>query len=261
MPADMAMHQPGPRVIGLEPDHKIPGGRQHGHVSPRGIRQRETNRRVGVGSRALSQDVEIMAMEMDRVGYGLRGGNDEVDHLVCCIEFDNVGGGGEVCAAFEDLEESWVIPFDGERGCRHIPLEQVVRFSNCDCFSILDDVASGIKCKVGDEISHVFIIAAVGISVSRRIRLGSVSRIVFHYASDVVGVVVVAAGNLGDGSDPVISSCLVGIDDNIVALAHADAEDSGVVGNNWDKINCHDGEAVAINHKFPLRPEVSMLSS
>lgn len=74
------------------------------------------------------------------------------------------------------------------------------------------------------------------------------------YTFDVVGVGVTAAEGVGDSTEPEVGGHVahVGCDDDVVALAHSDAELFGGVRDNWDEIVCDDLEGVVIDHEVEV---------
>ena len=62
MPTDVAMHEPSTRVVGLESNDQVSRRRQHDDISSGWVGQGECDGGSGVCARALSQDIEIMAV-------------------------------------------------------------------------------------------------------------------------------------------------------------------------------------------------------
>lgn len=81
--------------------------------------------------------------------------------------------------------------------------------------------------------------------------VGGGSRIVADDALDVERVLVLTAGELGDGAEPVVAGALGGADYNVVALADADGDGSGVVRVHGDEVGRDDLQGVVINHELP----------
>lgn len=128
MPDDMAMHQPGARVVALEPYHRVTRGRpgstgadEHGRVAADGVVEVEGRDEGGVpGGRALAQDGHVVPVEMHRVGGEELVLDDEVVPFVGFGEVDGVadeggvGGGGAGAGFGEGLERGLrVVDADG----------------------------------------------------------------------------------------------------------------------------------------------------
>lgn len=126
MPPDMAMHQPRPGVIGLERKDQVPGRGQHGGVSAGRVRRVQRRRRGGIGARALGEDEEVVAVQVDGVGHGLVGLDDEVGPFVGVGELDDGVGGVEGGGVVEDLLEGGVGPGNHHRGGVEVPAEEIV---------------------------------------------------------------------------------------------------------------------------------------
>ena len=85
-----------------------------------------------------------MAVEMDWVGNGLCGFDDEVVPFICGVHLYDVGRGRESRAVLVDLEESGVCPFDDEGGGCHVPFEDVVGAADSYCLSRLSGLISSV---------------------------------------------------------------------------------------------------------------------
>lgn len=252
MPADVAVHEPGTRVVGLEGHDEVAGGGKHSSISSGRVGGVEGDG-AGVGAGALSQDEEVVTVKVDGVRDGQSGLDDEVDPLVCLGELDNSIIGLPAGGAVDDLEERRVGPVDEHGGAVEVPLEETS--------GVLAD-GGGLEVvpvgvidrlgEVGDEVVGL-IVARVGVVVGRG-GGGADGAGVGDDTLDVVGAVVVRAGSLGDGAHPEVVGGvgLVGSDDDVVALAHAHVEDGGGVGRDGDKVGSDDSHGVVVNHELPV---------
>jgi hypothetical protein len=75
---DMAVHEPGARVVGFEGKHEVARAGEGGGIPTNGVVCFERGDVAGPVACALSEDVEIMAVKMDRVRdwRGIWGGLD-----------------------------------------------------------------------------------------------------------------------------------------------------------------------------------------
>ena len=91
MPSNVAVHEPCTWVIGLERDDEVSRRWKHGSVSTRRIVGSQSDSGRIVGSRALSNDEEIVTVEMNWVRNCLCGLDDEVNPFICGRKLNNVG--------------------------------------------------------------------------------------------------------------------------------------------------------------------------
>lgn len=81
MPADMAVHQPGSRVVRDEAKHEISGRRHIGHVAAWRVDEIELLINVLLVL-AGAEYVKVVTVQMDRVRHGDGRLDDDVDPLV-----------------------------------------------------------------------------------------------------------------------------------------------------------------------------------
>ena len=65
MPGDMAMQQPGARIVGFEGDNEVAACRQKGDVSAGWIVEVQVGETGPVGCFGLFEDGEVVAVEVD----------------------------------------------------------------------------------------------------------------------------------------------------------------------------------------------------
>lgn len=243
VPANVAVHQPDARVVRLPGQDEVAAGREHGHVAADGVVQ--VQRHVGrrVGPRALRQDEEVVAVKVNpersryvsfslnkfrclfsqylRVSDCERGLNDNVEPLVGRGEVDDGVVVLESVGAIQDLHEGGVGPVGEQRRGVECPLEESTIQSNGGILGNLELDVTDCLGDVWDQVIGLVIttVGAIVVAGSSGLR-GSVAD-VRHYAENVIGVVIVRAGRLGNGAHPklVRHISLVGSDEDVVALA------------------------------------------
>ncbi len=115
----------------------------------------------------------------------------------------------------------------------------------------------------GSEFVVGFVVAGVGVAgcgVDGCWESGGAG-VVADYAERVVPDVVVAAGTLPDGTEPVVSGRSVGFDDDVVALAHGDDDVVGGVRDQRDEVHADDGQLVAVDGEAEVRVETRVYDS
>jgi len=78
---DVAVHQPRSGIVSFESDDKVARCWQHRGVAARRVVKLESNI-IGVLSGTLSDDEEVMAVQMDGMGYSDVGADNYVDEFV-----------------------------------------------------------------------------------------------------------------------------------------------------------------------------------
>lgn len=73
-------------------------------------------------------------------------------------------------------------------------------------------------------------------------------------ALDIVGVVVVRAGRLRNSTEPEVrrNGSLISGDNNVVALAHGNVQNRGLVRLDWDEVHGDDSERMVIDHELEV---------
>ncbi|TKW55332.1 hypothetical protein CTA1_12764 [Colletotrichum tanaceti] len=252
VPADVAVHQPGARVVRVPGHDEVAGGRQHGGVAAGRVVRLE--RHVArVGPLALGEDPEVVAVQVDGVRDGEGGLDDEVDPLVGLVELDDGLLLLPGLVAVDDGLEGRVAPVDEHAGAVEVPLEEagLVLADGAGLELVPVGGRDGLG-HVGDEVVRL-VVAAVLVEVAgggRDVDGAGVG----DDAPDVVDSGVVGAGRLGDGADPegVGGGGLVGVDDDVVALAHGDVEHGGLVGDDGDEVGGDDLHGVVVDGELPV---------
>lgn len=194
-----------------------------------------------------------MAVEMDRVGYGERGLDHQISPNIRVRQLQYCVGCLVCCVAGEDLLEGRVLPFDDHGGAVQVPTEQAVRVES---YARSFDVGTrfgfdGLADVRNQIIGLVVATIIIGIGGSGRCR-GRVA--VVDDTANVVRVVVIRASRLRNGAQPKIVSniSLIGGDDNVVSLAHADIEYCRLVGCDRHKVRSNDLHGVIVDHELEM---------
>ena len=232
----MTMHQPRPRVICNKRQHQIPIRRQHRYISPRGIHV--VQRLVRENTSARSENIEVMAVQMDGMRNRWRDGGHSLDDP----EGPGIGFGkrDEVHVrrvggiARLNVLKGRLVPIHCYGGEVEVPLEE------CLLLGVLYDgeahietrlfgnggVLGNIELHVGDELGVV--VAARCASrvnvVACCIRGCGIGGTGVGEDGHCIGVLVAGASCFRHHMEPVAVDCLVGVDDNIIALSNADEE-------------------------------------
>lgn len=130
--ANVAVQQPGARVVRLEANDEVACARQDGRVSSQRVIRVELGDARQVNAGSLGEDEEVVAVQVDWMGDGQQAVYDEVE--------DNVGVGQlndsvvplECRLPVEDLRECRVPPVDFRRGAVQRPRVKVVLQSESD---------------------------------------------------------------------------------------------------------------------------------
>jgi len=109
----------------------------------------------------------------------------------------------------------------------------------------------------GDELFVGFVDAFVCVFAADGVR-GAGEAVVVHNAFDIARVVELGASLLVVGTHPVVARFLIGLDEDVVALADVDVEDVGLVRDDRNKVGGDDGELVAIDVELEGRLDGSV---
>lgn len=116
-------------------------------------------------------------------------------------------------------------------------------------------VLGGIELDVGHQVGRL-VVAVVTVREARGCGVGHVDALVVEDTGDVHRVLVGARARAhGDGAQPVVARVLVGLDNDVVALADADAEGVGGEGLDGYQVRGDDGEVVVVNGEAKVRVE------
>lgn len=103
------------------------------------------------------------------------------------------------------------------------------------------------------KVRAILIDASIGVVISACAgRIGG--RAVVNDALDIVGVVVVRAGRLRNSTEPEVrrNGSLISGDNNVVALAHGNVQNRGLVGLDGDEVHGDDSERMVIDHELEV---------
>ncbi len=168
----------------------------------------------------MGEDEKVISVEVD----GMRDGKCRLYHDVCPFisvgKFNNCVGGVENGDVVGELQKGRLSPVNHHGGAVQEPAEDVVGSADSDGFEdgrgfVVDGFGN-----YGDEVGGRFVFTTVGVRKAGRGRGGRGGAVV-NDATDVVGAVVLGAGNLGDGTHPEVGGDrgLIGSYDDVVALA------------------------------------------
>jgi len=147
-------------------------------------------------------------------------------------ELDQVLRGWPAVVALHDIRHDRLIPHDMQRGCVHAPCDDVLvvrrdtRNQDLDVQSLAlcDKCCRAADC-VGNPGCERAGLDTTSVGVSCRCWCGHFDAVVGEDGKSSIRVEVgVRAAGLYLGAEPVISGCLVGVDDDFVALANVDHE-------------------------------------
>lgn len=257
------MHEPRAGVVRLERHDHVPVQGHRGDISSWWVRECQVHR-VVERAESLRDDKVVVAVEVHGVGsVAVRNVlNPKVHPLVRHAERDGVVVGEPLLRRVARVGPRRVVLVDhqvGGRGevdpdVRAVEGEQEPG-GHGDEAIVQVQKGNGVwgrdvQAHVRDEFVVRFVLAlraVLGGWVGCRGQGGGVCASVAYDAERVVPCVVVAAGTLPDGSEPIVVRGCVGFDDHVVPLAHGDDETIGCVGFEGDKIHGDDRQVVAVN--------------
>lgn len=159
MPSDMTMHEPDTGVICLKSQHNVSSSGHKRRITTGRVVQQQRGAWI-ISSTSLSQDEEIVTVQMERVGQWNWRLDDNVNPLfgLCERNEECTAIGGET-GVLHDGEKSGVVVL-GHEGCAaDIPFEELSFIAlDGDAESAFSDVggANGHGC-YWDEAGHGFI--------------------------------------------------------------------------------------------------------
>lgn len=252
VPRNVAVHDPGARVVGVPGKRSPAVGRQHSDVATRGVDQRQIGRCFVVGAGAGAENPEVVAVEVDRVCLAKVGVDDHEHPLVGVGEGPDVLGAVKGRVTVGDGLDSRVVPLGDEGDGVHSPLDLGTEAERGSLIVLLSS-HTDVDGKVGNKVGGVFVKAGVLEVVGGGGGVLSGSGVVADNSEDVVNVVIVRAGFLGDRTQPEVTSGLGSGDDNIITLAHTNANGSGVVRDNGDEVAGDDLKRVVVDGEAEVR--------
>lgn len=270
MGGDVTVHQPGAGIVGLEGHDHVTVQRHGGDVTPRRVREGQVHC-VVQGAEALGDDKVVVPVEVHGVGTVAVGDvlDAKVDPLVRHAQGDGVVVGEAFLRGVARVGPGGVVVVDHQvrRGREVDPDVGAVereqepgRHGDKSVVQVQErnGVRGGhVQGHVRDELVVGLVLAVEGVVGGRVGRRGQRRGVgdagVAHDTQRVVPRVVVAAGSLPDGSEPIVVRGCIGFDDDVVPLAHGDDETVGRVGLEGHKIHGDDRQAVAVNGEAEVR--------
>lgn len=251
VPCNVAVHEPCTGVVGVEGQGEVSVGGQHRDVTAGRVDGGEGGSGLIVGARSGAKHPEVVAVEMDRVCLGEVGVDDDVHPLVG-VKLPNVLGICPGIVALGDGHDGGVVPLGHKRNIVHGPLDAGTN-TETGLLIVLVGLGANLKSQVRHQVRGVLIVARVLEVVGRGGGIVSRRAIVANNTQDVVDVVIVRAGFLRDSTHPEVSSRLGSSDNNVVSLAHANADISGVVGDDRDEVRRDDLHGVVVDSEAEVR--------
>lgn len=194
-----------------------------------------------------------MAVKVQRVRGAQAGLDDPVDPLVGVGQLVHVLLGGPRVVVLVDLQQRGVVPLVDEGGVAHGPVEAARGGGHGDG-EVGRDVGQvgGVDLDVGHQVCLVDALVDCRVVICLG---GGVCRgraIVADDALDVAWVVVVGAGCLSNGAQPVVVRCGVGSHDDVVPLANGNVHDIGSVRVDRNEVAGDDFHGVVVNGEFEM---------
>lgn len=272
----MAVDEPCSGVVKLERDGEVAVTRESSNVTTRGVRQVEQRGVAMEHAGVLGEHEEVVAVEMDGVVDGKASVifYDENNKLRSRdtggpVHVDDVVVEGEGGLAVHHSHECGVLPVNLETAAVEGPLEPGAagRKAHTLCGNLVDD--THVQGQMRNQIRHGLVSTALGLGDGADSgRVGSARAVVAHDSSNTVWVEVVAAGSVPLCTQPVVSRSCIGLDNYIVALAHANAHGFCSIGDERNEIVANDGEIVVVDGELEVgvgsrvhNPETVLLAS
>lgn len=254
------MDEPCTRVVKLEGDGEVAVTRESSDVTTRRVNHVQGGGVAVPHSSILAEDEEVVAVQVDGVpdteaGVVLNDKDDELgsSDTGSTLHNDDVVVGREVRLAVHHSGEGRVLPVNLQTAAVEGPLEPVAASGKVQALG--SDFVDGadIHSQVRNEIRYGLV--STGLSLGDGAGgggVGSAGAIVANDTGDTIGVGVVAAGGVPLCAQPVVARVSVGLDNDIVTLAHANSDGIGGVGGESNKIVTNDGEVVAVNGELEV---------
>lgn len=260
MPSDVAVDEPCTGVVKLEGDGKVAVAGEGSNVTARRVDHVQGGGVAVPHASILAEDEEVVAVQVDGVpdteaGVVLNDKDDELGSgdIGSAVDNDDVVVGREVGLAVLNAGEGRVLPVNLQTAAVEGPLEPGAAGGKVQALG--GDLVDGadIQRQVRNQISHGLV--STGLSLGDAAGgggVGSAGAIVANNTGDTIGVGVVAAGGVPLCAQPVVSSLSVGLDNDIITLAHANLDGIGGVGDESNKIVANNSEAVAVNGELEV---------
>lgn len=260
VPSDVAVDEPCTGVVQLEGDGEVAVTREGSDVTTRRVDHVQGGDVAGPHAGVLAEDEEVVAVQVDGVVDAEAGVvlNDEDDELGRgdigrALHDDDVVVGREVGLVVHDAGQGGVFPVNLQAAVVESPLEPGAAGGKVQALG--SDFVDGadIHGQVRNCVSQSLISTGGGLGDGAGggwVR--SAGAVVANDAGDAIWVSVVAAGGVPSCAQPVVSSIGVGLNNDIVALTHANAHGVGGVGDERNQIVANDGEVVAVNGELKV---------
>jgi len=258
VPLDVAVEQPGARVVGLEGQQDEAVLRQVDCVAPRRVGSLDIDEVVEKEPAAACEHVRVVAVQVQRVRQRQERFDDDV-HPVGALEMRQVDGVEVGCqvkiSIVEHLLDDRVLHgrHIGGRSADLPPeCQRVVLPGEQLSVEVLgDNRLADVVRDPGDQVREVLVAADVQhgpLLAGGPFGLGRRGGVVPHDAADVEGIEVDGeACQHGMGAHPVVGGLLVGLDDDVVTLADGDQQRLGLVGHDGDEVHGDDRHLVPID--------------
>ena len=267
MPADVAVHEPGTRVVHDESKHEPATFREESSIATARVVEAKSVGGAVEGAGAGAQDPEVVTVEMDRVRQ--EGRASFLD--------DPVGPGGVGTVKFVEVELAWEVvglliknilqsrlgPIDVHAAGVDEPGDEVLILAGQRAEGEVKLAQAGDEGSAGNgtrpEGSGWFVVAVLVEGSTGRVgaiddRSGGVVQDTAgndRSVADSFGVVdqrdttVCAAGA---DTHPVVTGSLGGVEDDVVALADVERHLSEAFpGNSWYEIGCNNIERMSVH--------------
>lgn len=251
VPGNVAVHDPGTGVVRVEGQGEVSVGGQHGDVTTGRVDSGQAGGGLVVRASAGAQHPKVVAVEMDRVGLGKVGVDDEVHPLVGA-QLPDVLLVAPGRVALLDGHDGGVVPLGDEGHIVHGPLDAGTD-AKTGLLVVLVGHGADLESKVRHQVRGILIVARVLEIVGGGGGVVGGRAVVANNAQDVVDIVVVRAGLLRNGAHPEVSSRLGSSDNDVVSLAHANADIGSVEGNDGDEIVGNNFHGVVVNGEAEVR--------
>lgn len=248
VPGNVAVHQPHTWVVSRPAEDEVAVSRKVGNITTGRVVGNKSGVGGSVGTGAGSQDEEIVTVKMDRVSNTDLGLDDQELPDVAGAHGDDSLGGIELGIAINDLKESWAGPVNKHGGAVDVPVEWS-RAGNADYLVSVGGRGLGSLLHNGNQAGESLIDAGgTGADIWAGGRISSAGGVVAKDTLDV-GRVGVGGACARNSTDPVVTSSdrIVGIDNNVVTLAHGDLKGGSSVRHNGNEIRSHDSEGVVVD--------------
>lgn len=265
VPGDMTVHEPGAGVVRDEGQHEVPAGGEHGDITARRVLVIECLA-VVEDARARTEDVEVVAVQVDRMREGRCDGWDRLDDPirpgVRLRQRDQIRVRRVRRVPGQRVLQRRLVPFNRHGREIEIPLEQrLLRLVLHDRKAHVHDTRLGdgiIAWHVQLHVWHELGVGVAAVGSDRSIRAcrvrwktRGVGAAVAKHGQGVFVQIVGAAG-LRHDVKPVVRDGLVGVDDDVVTFSNTKEQRLGDERFYGHEIGGDDGEIVPVKADFEV---------